>query len=88
MAIGDMDRRSGGKERNPRVKTRFSLSVENKGADAGRDGRTYFAKPRVGHQPMVHDQSAIIFYCDSHLEPSPSETWFRDMSEEGSFRRV
>ena len=29
-----------------------------------------------------------FFIDDSHLEPSPSETWFRDMSEEGSFRRV
>ena len=31
--------------RNPVRKTKFSLSVENKQTDAGRDGRTRLAKP-------------------------------------------
>ena len=35
-------RKSGGL---PQVSTRFSLSVENELADAGRDGRTRYARP-------------------------------------------
>ena len=31
--------------RNPKVSTRFSLSMENEQADAGRDGQTRLARP-------------------------------------------
>ena len=34
------------KENNPRVSTRFSLSVENEQADAGQDGRTCLARSK------------------------------------------
>ena len=37
---------SGTEERNPRVSTRIlSLGIENVRVDAGRDGRTYLARP-------------------------------------------
>ena len=47
MTYGDIDkwtppRKSGG---IPLVSTRFSLGVENKEANAGRDGRTSLARP-------------------------------------------
>ena len=34
-----------GKAKSPRVRTRFSLGVQNEQTDAGRDGRVCLARP-------------------------------------------
>ena len=46
-----------------RVNTRFSLSVENEQADAGRDGRTRLAKPNS--QARTGITGNMIFPCSA-----------------------
>ena len=53
-----------GEERNPRVRTRFSLGVENERADAGRDSRTRLVRPKHS-QTRTEVGDNIVLPCSA-----------------------
>ena len=52
----------------PLISTRFSLSVENEEVDAGRDGRTRFARPNIYILGRERGMEKTHFSCSADHE--------------------